>query len=460
MAQIERRKGKKGITYLLTVNCGKDASGKQIRHRKTFTPPQTWSEARQEKAAWTEANKFEEQIKQGFALDNRQTFAQYAVYALELKRRDGVLESTLERYEDLLKRINPQIGHLKLADIRPGHLNKLYEQLGKEGGRKKEALATAKIELSAEIKRRGLTKTKFAELVGISPRAIGQACKSPVAEATAVKIATALGGKVEKFFTVERDTSPLSPKTVLEHHRLISSILALAEKEMLVPYNPASKATPPRPVKPEPNYFQPETVYAILDAADTEPLKYRAFVYMAVSTGARRGELAGLKWDNVNLSTGQVNINHGLYYSSRRGVYEGETKTGEHRSLKIPTEVVALLKQWRREQTELRLLNGDRWQDGGFIFTQDDGHPMHPDTWTGWLKKFSKRHSLPHINPHAFRHSAASALIANHVDVVTVSKVLGHASPNTTGKFYAHMIEDAKAAATDTIADVLIRRKA
>ena len=206
--------------------------------------------------------------------------------------------------------------------------------------------------------------------------------------------------------------------------------------------------------------FQPETVYAILDAADTEPLKYRIFVYLAVSTGARRGELAGLKWDNVNLSTGQVNINHGLYYSSRRGVYEGETKTGEHRSLKIPAEVIALLKQWRKEQTEVRLLNGDRWQDGGFIFTQDNGHPMHPDTWTGWLKKFSKRHGLPHINPHAFRHSAASALIANHIDVVTVSKVLGHASPNTTGKFYAHMIEDAKAAATDTIADVLIRRKA
>lgn len=460
MAQIERREGKRGVSYLLTVYGGKDASGKQIRHRKTFAPPQTWSEARQEKAAWNEASKFEEQIRQGFALDNRQTFAQYAIYAMELKRRDGVHESTLERYEDLLKRINPQIGHLKLADIRPGHLNKLYEQLGKEGGRKKNALATARIDLSTEIKQRGLTKTKFAELVGVSPRAIGQACKSPVAEATAVKIATALGGKVEKFFIVERDTSPLSPKTVLEHHRLISSILALAEKEMLIPYNPAAKATPPRPVKPEPNYFQPEMVYAILNAADTESLKYRVFVYLAVSTGARRGELAGLKWDNVNLTTGQVNINHGLYYSSKRGIYEGTTKTGEHRSLKIPAEVITLLKRWQREQTEIRLLNGDRWQDCGYIFTQDDGRPMHPDTWTGWLKKFSKRHGLPHINPHAFRHSAASALIANHIDVVTVSKVLGHASPNTTGKFYAHMIEDAKAAATDTIADVLIRRKA
>lgn len=411
MAQIERRAGKRGVSYLITVSGGRDSNGKQIRHRKTFTPPQTWSEARQEKAAWSEASKFEEQIKQGFALDNRQTFAQYAVYAIDLKRRDGVHESTLERYGDLLNRINPQIGHLKLADIRPGHLNKLYEQLSKEGERKREAVATSKIDLAAEIKRLGLNKTKFADLAGISSRAVGQACKSPVVESTAIKIATALGGKVEKYFKVERDTSPLSPKTVLEHHRLISSILALAEKEMLIPYNPATKATPPRPVKPESNYFQPETVYGILDAADTEPLKYRLFVYLAISTGARRGELAGLKWYNVNLSTGQVSINHGLYYSSQRGVYEGETKTGDHRSLKIPAEVIALLKQWRKEQAELRLSNGDRWQDNGYIFSQDDGSPMHPDTWTGWLKKFSERHGLPHINPHAFRHSAASALI-------------------------------------------------
>ena len=105
MAQIERREGKKGVAYLITVYGGKSADGKQIRHRKTFAPPQTWSEAKQEKAAWNEAGKFEEQIKQGFALDNRQTFAQYAEYAIGLKRRDGVHESTLERYEDLLKRI-------------------------------------------------------------------------------------------------------------------------------------------------------------------------------------------------------------------------------------------------------------------------------------------------------------------------------------------------------------------
>lgn len=393
-------------------------------------------------------------------LDNRQTFAQYADYAIGLKRRARVRESTLERYEDLLERINPEIGHLKLADIRPAHLNNLYEKLAREGIRKKEALATVKIDLAEELKQRGLNKTQFAEQAGVTARAIGQACRTAVAESTAEKIASALGGRIEKYFTVKRDTAPLSAKTVLEHHRLVSTILRQAEREMLIPFNPAAKATPPRPKKPEPNYFQPETIYVILDAADTEPLKYRVFVYLAVSTGARRGEIAGLKWDDVDLSVGQINITHGLYYSSKRGVYEGETKTGEHRSLKIPDEVIRLLKQWSREQTEIRLLNGDRWQDGGYIFSRDDGQPMHPDSWTQWLDKFSERHGLPHINPHAFRHTAASALIANHIDVVTVSKVLGHASPTTMQNFYSHLFEDAKTAAADTIADVLIRRKA
>lgn len=460
MAQIERREGKKGVSYLITVSAGKDSDGKQIRHRKTYIPPQTWSKARQRKAAEKEANVFEETIKKGFALDNRQTFAEYAEYVISLKRREGKKESTLERYADLLERINSEIGHLKLVDIRPAHLNNFYEKLAKDGGRKSSVFATAKVDLSKELKDRHLTQTALAKMSGLSVRAVGQACKSLVIKDTADKIAAALGVKTEKFFTLERDMSPLSDKTILEHHRLISSVLSQAEKEMLVPYNAAAKATPPRPKRKEPNYFQKETVFAILDAAEHEPLKYRAFINLAAVTGARRGELAGLRWDNIDFLTNQITVNHGLYYSAKRGIYEGETKTGEHRTTKIPIEVIALLKKLRVEQAELRLKNGDRWHDTGYIFTQDDGQPVHPDTWTQYLNKFSKRYNLPHINPHAFRHSVASILITSHVDELTVSKMLGHSSPNTTRSYYAHLIEAAKSAAEDTIADVLIRRKA
>lgn len=82
---------------------------------------------------------------------------------------------------------------------------------------------------------------------------------------------------------------------------------------------------------------------------------------------------------------------------------------------------------------------------------------MHPDSPAHWLSDFSKRHGLPHINAHALRHSAASLLIGNDVDIVTVSKQLGHKDVSTTENIYAHLLEKNRAKAPETIADVVLR---
>ncbi len=119
-----------------------------------------------------------------------------------------------------------------------------------------------------------------------------------------------------------------------------------------------------------------------------------------------------------------------------------------------------LLRQHKREQRLLQFANGDRWMHTGYVFTQDNGDHMNPDSITGWLKDFSTRHKLPHINPHAFRHTVASVLLANGTDIVTVSKQLGHANVGTTESFYSHIIEENKAKASECIAEVLLRKKA
>lgn len=439
---------------------GRDANGKQIRRHTTYKPPENWSKARQDREAQKEADRFEEGLKKGFQLDNKQTFAEFAEYALELKRREGTRESTIEAYRLLLERINPAIGHMRLTDILPTHLDALYKRLSEAGERKTQARATAKIDLAAKIKAHGLTQKRLAETAGISVNSVATACKSHVNRGTAEQIAAALGEKPEKLFSFEEYGEPLSNKTILEHHRLIRTILAMAEKKMVVPYNAADKATPPHHKRKEPNYFQPETVYKILDAVETESLHHKAFINLAVVTGARRGEIIGLKWKNIDFDTGIVQINHSLLYSSKRGIYESDTKTGEHRTVRLPREVIDLLRQLKIEQTKLQLVSGDRWTDTGYIFTQDNGKPTHPTSWAGWLNKFSKKHDLPHINPHAFRHTAASILIANGVDDVTVSKYLGHKDPNTTRGYYAHLIEAQKVAAEETISDVLFRNRA
>ena len=119
-----------------------------------------------------------------------------------------------------------------------------------------------------------------------------------------------------------------------------------------------------------------------------------------------------------------------------------------------------MLERYKTEQNRLRLLNGDRWQDNGYVFTKDDGTPIRPDTVTQWLSAFSKRKELQHINPHAFRHTAASILVTQGIDIVTVSKMLGHARVSTTEDIYSHVIEASKELASNELANIYYRNGA
>lgn len=123
MANIRKIEGKNGISFKITVTQGRDLEGKQIRHYMTWTPPHKMTERQMQKAVELAAMEFEKSITLGYQADTRQTFAEYAAYVLELKEREGAKYRTIERYRELLERINPAIGHIKLPDLRPRHLN-------------------------------------------------------------------------------------------------------------------------------------------------------------------------------------------------------------------------------------------------------------------------------------------------------------------------------------------------
>lgn len=118
-----------------------------------------------------------------------------------------------------------------------------------------------------------------------------------------------------------------------------------------------------------------------------------------------------------------------------------------------------LLRQYRAWQAQDRLRLGEYYQDQGFLFSQDTGEPMHPDSVTDWFNKFSKRHNLPHINPHAFRHTMASMLYFNGVDSVSISKRLGHAQVSTTANIYAHVMEAADRKNADILSGCFLKEK-
>lgn len=257
----------------------------------------------------------------------------------------------------------------------------------------------------------------------------------------------------------KRTGGGLSAKTILEHHRLISTVLDQAEKEGLVPFNIAHKAMLPKQKKREVNYFQPEQVEDIRDALEQEPIKWRTITHLFLITGARRGEILGLKWDRVDFEGNRIHICNNVLYSADRGIYESTPKTDtSNRFITLPLETMKLLRKYRAWQNKERLRLGEYCQPQGFVFSQDNGRPMHPDSVTDWLKKFSKRHGLPHVNPHAFRHTMASMLYFNGVDSVSISKRLGHAQVSTTANIYAHVMEEADQRNADILADVFLKK--
>lgn len=458
MANIRKIEGKNGVSFKITVTQGRDLEGKQIRHYMTWTPPHKMTERQMQKAVELAAMEFEKSIALGYQADTRQTFAEYAAYVLDLKEREGAKYRTIERYRELLERINPAIGHIKLPDLRPRHLNDFYKNLAEPGISKQEAHAQAKIDLAGLLKEKKITRAKVASLSGVSATTITAACQGKrIALTTAEAIAKAIEKDVADLFEIEEGKAQLSNKTILEHHRLIHTILTQAEKEMLVQYNAAAKATPPKAAKTEVNYFQPEDIVRIREALDKEPLKWKVATHLLLITGCRRGEIMGLRWDRVDFANSKIKIDTNLLYSAKRGIYEDTTKTGTVRFIKLPTETIELLRQYRRWYMELKIKNGDRWQDTGFLFVKENGEPMIPDGITAWLSEFSKRHDLPHINPHAFRHTMASILINSGKDVVSVSKRLGHAKVSTTTDIYSHIIMEADEQASECLADIMLR---
>ncbi|MEG1564421.1 MAG: site-specific integrase [Bacteroides sp.] len=463
MSTIQKLEGKSGPSYKITVTQGRDINGKQMRHYKTWVPARGMTDRQMEKEVQKVAFSFEKDIELGFQADNRQTFAEYAEYVLGIKERTGCKYRTLERYRELLARINPAIGHIKLSELRPQHLNALYKNLSEAGISRVGDKAQAKDGLAGLVKRKYATRTAAATAVGIAQATVTSACQGKkIALTTAEAIARVLGVSVKSIFEVEKGTGALSSKTILEHHRLIHTVLSQAEREMVVPYNAAAKATPPKVTQKEVNYFQIDDILRIRTALEQEPIRWRLATHLLLITGCRRGEVMGLQWSRVDFQNSQIKIDTTLLYSPNRGIYEDSTKTSTVRFIKLPAETMELLRDYRRWYTELKLKNGDRWQRTGwsgsdFLFVKEDGTPMIPDGITAWLGEFSKRHGLPHINPHAFRHTMASVLINSGKDVVSVSKRLGHAKVSTTTDIYSHIIAEADEEASDCLADVLLR---
>ena len=278
-----------------------------------------------------------------------------------------------------------------------------------------------------------------------------------VSRESAQKISAAMGKPLEKTFrAVEDSAKPLSGKTVLHHHRLISSILEKAVKWQVIFSNPCERVEVPKIERKEAKYLDEKQAAELLRCLENESLQYRTMITLLLYSGMRRGELCGLEWGDIDFRENLIDINKSSLYLAEKGIFEDGTKNfSSKRVIKLPAPIMSLLAEHKKEQATERFKIGDKWEDSNKIFTQWNGKPIHPDTISGWFRKFIAKYHLPDVSIHSLRHTNATLLIAGGTDLRTVSKRLGHSNMTTTGNIYTHAIQTADERAAEVLGNIL-----
>lgn len=185
-----------------------------------------------------------------------------------------------------------------------------------------------------------------------------------------------------------------------------------------------------------------DEVRYIIECIKKAPLKWRALIYLTIDTGARRGEIVGLMWKNINLDSGTIIIRHNYQYTKKKGTYFTSSKNTKKRKVDIGEETIKILKEWKQVQSSTCA--------SPYVFSQENSaEPMFPQSPTRYFKRFGKRFNIKDFHPHKLRHTNASIALLHGADVVSVSKRLGHSDPAVTLKMYSHSNEESKRKAGD-----------
>lgn len=452
MATIQKR----GDSYKITVSCGYDINGKQVRRTSTWTPEPGMTAKQEAKELERQKVLFEERCKNGQFLDSSTKFAEFADKWFADYAEKQLRPKTLARYKALMPRINAAIGHIKLDRLQPHHLLSFYDNL-MEPGIRDDTKYRCTIDFRVLLKSREMTKVALAPAAGVSMAVLAAVTQGKnISKQSAESICAALEAPVKEVFSPVNGDAPLSSKTVLHHHRLISSILATAVQWQVIFSNPCDRVKPPKIEKTAPRYLDEVEAAKLLELLDYEDIQNRTMIKLLLYTGFRRGELLGLEWPDIDFEHNVIFVNRSSLYLPEKGIFEDETKnTTSERAIKVQDDAFDMLREFRKWQAEQRLKAGDRWQDTNRLFTTWEGKPLHPDTLTGWFRDFITRSGLPQISIHSLRHTNATLQIAGGVPLTTVANRLGHANASTTTKIYAHAIKSADEAAAETLKNIL-----
>ncbi len=415
----------KNKKYLIIVEAGKHpATGERRRIKRTF-----YGGSRDAKK---ELSRLEQEIDSGSFFDTSDiTLREYMIRWLEDYCQTNLAATTCRRYTGIVNdRIIPKMGQVPLDKLKPLHIQKFFAEIIKEG-------------------------------------------------------------RIDK----EHKGEPLSQASLTYYYRVLHRAFEMALKQQLVTRNVCDSVDVPRvvtevsiddeeaDVTTEVKVLTGDEVQIMLEHSRNTP--YHDLLYLAVRTGMRRGELLGLRWQDVDFNDKTIRVRQSLAYTPEKGMFFKPPKNKKSRRVvDITDEVVAMLKQHKKEQLEAMLYFGQAYDDRNLVFCQYNGSPMHPDTPSSWFPKFLERtiiHKqcgtligknnfcktcdrkvkendlirLPRLTFHCLRHTHASLMLQAGIDIKVISERLGHSSIRITYDLYSHLMPGMQKAAAEALENLL-----
>ena len=249
------------------------------------------------------------------------------------------------------------------------------------------------------------------------------------------------GGRVER---IEAKSQPkgLSAKTVRNINQVISSAMDFAKDQKLISSNPTDGCALPKPEHKEMKTLPVEQLTSFLREAKESGVF--ELYYIELATGLRRGELLGLKWEDIDLAQGSLRVQRQIARINGE-VIEAPLKTkNAYRTLPLSADAVGVLQEQRKKSG-----------NSPYVFPSPTGGPISPDSVLHMLHRILKRAGLSKVRFHDLRHTVATLALQNGVDIKTVSGMLGHYSAGFTLDTYTHVTTSAKKEAANTMGSIL-----
>lgn len=438
MAYIKR---KQNGSYLITVSCGRDSQDKKITRSTTFKPElytakgNLKTEKTIEKEVQQFAADFEKKVLSGaYTEGTTLTFEKFSQRYLQEYAEQFQAPRTLQSTRAAIKIFVADFGYMHLEALTPFFLqtytNNQYKTNKAPGG-------------SGTLSH-GTVKRRMAVLSAMLSQA--------------VRWNLIASNPMDRVQLKQTNIEPQEEKLRYFTQEQAEIFLSILDNPLVYQYSARHRLDDSGNVYSVTGYTSEHEI----------PLQMKLFFYLAMFSGARRGELIALKWSDFNFESATLNIFKSSYAADGEMITKTTKTKGSIRTITLPSVVLDLAKEWKDQQYEYRKVIGTKWSGEDFVFIQWDGRQMHIDSPHKVFKRIIRNYNankpaadpeLPEIPLHGLRHTAATLLISQGVDIRTVAGRLGHSATSTTLNVYAHALNELDRTASNTLETLLTKQK-